>query len=106
MLHIETPGWRVLVFQCRPLVQGELEQQRDKIRKNFLVVRDREHPFTEDLIVDGAGVTDSNLHFCEVFCAGVAIWKELPSLKIGFPSSLSLLETSTWKSLGTAMKSL
>ena len=60
-LRLETPGWRVLVFQGNPLSEDELERQREKIQKGPLVVRDREHPFAEDLIIDEAGVIDPQL---------------------------------------------
>ena len=60
-LRLETPGWRVLDFHGNPLTQEELEHQREKIRKGPLVVRDREHPFAEDLITDEAGVVDPQL---------------------------------------------
>ena len=60
-LRLETPGWRVLDFQGNPLSEDELERQREKIRKGPLVVRDREHPFAEDLIIDEAGVVDPQL---------------------------------------------
>ena len=60
-LRLETPGWRLLDFQGNPLSEDELERQREKIRKGPLVVRDREHPFAEDLIIDEAGVVDPQL---------------------------------------------
>ena len=60
-LRLETPGWRVLDFQGNPLSEDELERQREKIQKGPLVVRDREHPFAEDLISDEAGVVDPQL---------------------------------------------
>ena len=60
-LRLETPEWRVLDFQGNPLTEDELEQQREKIQKCPLVVRDREHPFAEDLISDEAGVIDPQL---------------------------------------------
>ena len=60
-LRLETPGWRVLDFQGNLLTENELERQREKIQKGPLVVRDREHPFTEDLISDKAGVLDPQL---------------------------------------------
>ena len=73
-LRVETPGWRVMVFHGNPLSEDELERQREKIRKVPLVVRDREHPFEEDLITDGAGVVDHQLPVltkvsCLVNCA-------------------------------------
>ena len=60
-LPLETPGWRVLDFHGNPLNEDELERQREKIRQGPLVVRDREHPFAEDLITDEAGVVDPQL---------------------------------------------
>ena len=60
-LRLETSGWRVLDFQGNPLSEDELERQRVKIQKGSLVVRDREHPFAEDLITDEAGVIDPQL---------------------------------------------
>ena len=60
-LRLETPGWRVLDFQGNPLTKDELEWQTEKIQKGPLVVRDREHPFAEDLISDEAGVIDPQL---------------------------------------------
>ena len=60
-LRLETPGWRVLDFQGNPLNEDELGRQREKIQKGSLVVRDREHPFAEDLITGEAGVIDPQL---------------------------------------------
>ena len=60
-LRLETPGWRVLDFQGNPLSEDELERQREKIQKGPLIIRDREHPFAEDLITDEAGVVDPQL---------------------------------------------
>ena len=57
-LRLETPGWRVLDFHGNPLSQDDLERQREKIRTGLLVVRDREHLFAEDLIIDETGVVD------------------------------------------------
>ena len=54
-------GWRVLDFQGNPLAEDELERQKEKIQKGPIVVRDREHPFAEDLISDEAGVVDPQL---------------------------------------------
>ena len=60
-LGLEIPGWRVLDFHGNPLSEDELKRQREKIRTGPLVVRDREHPFAEDLITDKAGVVDPQL---------------------------------------------
>ena len=51
-LRLKTPRWRVLDFHGNPISEDELKRQRAKIRKGPLVVRDREHPFAEDLITD------------------------------------------------------
>ena len=60
-LRLETSGWRVLDFQGNPLTEDELEWPREKIQNGPLVIRDREHPFGEDLISDEAGVIDLQL---------------------------------------------
>ena len=60
-LRLETPGWRVLGFDGKPLTVDELERQREKILRRPLVVRDREYPFREDLIPDASGNTDPQL---------------------------------------------
>ena len=57
-LRLETPGWRVLDFEGNPSSENELERQREKIQKGPFAVRDREHPFAEDLITEEAGVID------------------------------------------------
>ena len=60
-MRLETTGRRVLDFQGNPLSEDELERQRERIQKGSLVVRDREHPFAEDLITDEAVVIDPQL---------------------------------------------
>ena len=60
-LRLETPGWRVLGFDGKPLTKDELERQREKILRAPLVVRDREDPFREDLIPDASGNTEPQL---------------------------------------------
>ena len=40
---------------------AEVERQREKIMRAPLVVRDREYPFSEDVIVDETGEVDPNL---------------------------------------------
>ena len=52
---------RVLDFHGNPLSEDELERQRKTIRNGPFAVRDREHPFAEDLITDESGVVDSQL---------------------------------------------
>ena len=60
-LRLETPGWRVLDFQGNPLSESELERRKEHILRGPLVVRDREYPFAEDLIVDESGALDATL---------------------------------------------
>ena len=59
--RLETPRWRVLDFHGNPISEDELERQREKIRKGPLVLRDREHPFAEDLITGETDVVDPQL---------------------------------------------
>ena len=60
-LRLETPGWRVLGFDGKPLTEEGLERQREKILRAPLVVRDREYTYREDLIPDASGNTDPQL---------------------------------------------
>ena len=60
-LRLETPGWRVLGFDGKPLTEDALERQRAKSLRAPLVVRDRDYPFREDLIPDASGNTDPQL---------------------------------------------
>ena len=60
-LRLETPGWRVLDFEGNPLSESELERRREHILRGPLVVRDREYPFAEDLIIDESGTPDATL---------------------------------------------
>ena len=60
-LRLENPGWRVLDFEGNPLSESELEQREEHILRGPLVVRDREYPFAEELIVDESGAPDATL---------------------------------------------
>ena len=60
-LLLETPGWRVMDFHGNPLGKVELERQRGKIKKGPFVMRDREHAFAEELIIDEVGAVDPQL---------------------------------------------
>ena len=60
-LRLETPRWRVLDFEGNPLTESELERRRESIHRGPLVIRDREYPFAEDLIVDDSGAPDAKL---------------------------------------------
>ena len=60
-LRLETPGWEVLDYEGNVMSPEEVERQREKIMRAPLVVRDREYPFLEDVIVDETGEVDPNL---------------------------------------------
>ena len=60
-LRFDLPGWRVSDFHGNPLNTTELERWKSNFNKSFLVLRDREHPFAEDPVVDGASVADPML---------------------------------------------
>ena len=60
-LRLEKPGWRVLDFEGNPLTDSELELRREFILRGPLVIRNRDHPFAEDLIVDDSGAPDATL---------------------------------------------
>ena len=60
-LRLETPGWEVLDYEGNITSPAEVERQREKIMRAPLVVRDREYPFSEEVIVDETGAVDPNL---------------------------------------------
>ena len=60
-MRLETPGWEVVDYEGNVMSPAEVERQREKIMKAPLVVRDREYPFSEDVIVDETGAVDPNL---------------------------------------------
>ena len=60
-LRLETPGWRVPDFEGNPLSASELERRKEFILRGPLVIRDREYPFAEDLIVDDSVAPDVTL---------------------------------------------
>ena len=60
-LRLETPGWEVLDYEGNIMSPAEVERQRERIMGAPLVVRDREYPFCEDVIVDETGAVDPNL---------------------------------------------
>ena len=60
-LRLETPGWRVLDFEGNPFSESELGWQKEHILRGPLVVRDREDPFADDLIVDESEAPDETL---------------------------------------------
>ena len=60
-LRLEINGWRVLDFEGNPLSKEELQRQRECILRAPLVIRDKEYPFAEDVIVDNSGTPDTML---------------------------------------------
>ena len=56
--RLKTPGWRVLDFEGNPMREEEVDRQREWILRAPHVVRDREYPFSEDLIVESSGSVD------------------------------------------------
>ena len=60
-LMLETPGWEVPDFGGYAMSPAEVERLWEKIVRAPLVVRDREHLFSEDVIVDETGAVDQNL---------------------------------------------
>ena len=60
-LRLETPGWRVLDFEGNVMREEEVARQRERILRGPQVLRDREYPFSEDLIVDSTGSVDASL---------------------------------------------
>ena len=60
-LRLQTPSWEVLDYEKIIMSPAEVERQREKIMRAPLVVRDREYPFLEDVIVDETGAVDPNL---------------------------------------------
>ena len=69
-LRLETPGWRVLDFEGNVMREEEVEHQRERTLKAPQVVRDRENPFSEDLIVDSSGSVDASLALVEALRLG------------------------------------
>ena len=60
-LSLETLGWEVLDYEGNAMSPADVERQREKIMKAPLLVRDREYPFSEDVIVDKTGSVYPNL---------------------------------------------
>ena len=60
-LRLKTAGWHVLDFEDNVLREEEVERQREWILRTTLVVKYREYPFSEDLVVDSSGSVDVSL---------------------------------------------
>ena len=51
----------MLDYEGNSMSPAEVECQREKIMRAALVVRDKEYPFSEDVIVEETGAVDPNL---------------------------------------------
>ena len=60
-LRLETPDWEVLDYEGNAMSPAGVERQREKIMRAPLFVRNREYPFSEDVIVDETGAVGPNL---------------------------------------------
>ena len=60
-LRLETPGWGVLYYEGNAMSPAEVKRQRERMMRVPLVVRDREYPFSENVIVDETGAVEPNL---------------------------------------------
>ena len=60
-LRLETPSWEVLDYEGNVTSPAEVKRQREKIMRAPLAMRDREYPFSEDVIVDQTDAVDPNL---------------------------------------------
>ena len=59
----ELGSWEVLDFEGKTMSPAEKERQREKIMTAPLVLRDREYPFSEDVLVDETGAMEPSLRF-------------------------------------------
>ena len=60
-LRLETPAWEVLGYEGNTRSPAVVERQRQKIMGVPSVVRGREYPFSEDVLVEETGAVDQNL---------------------------------------------
>ena len=60
-LRLETAGWEVLDFEGNAMRPEQVKRQRESIMRAPLVVRDKDYPFSETVIVEDTGAVDTNL---------------------------------------------
>ena len=60
-LRLEMTGWEVWDYGGNAMSPAKVERQREKTTRAPLVVRDREYPFSEDVIIVESGAVDPNL---------------------------------------------
>ena len=61
LLRLGMPGWEVLDYEGNATSPAEMERQPNKKMRSPSVVRNRDYPFSEDVIVDETGAVDPNL---------------------------------------------
>ena len=91
-LRLQTTGQRVFDYEGNAMRKEEVERQREWILRAPQVVRAREYPFSEDLIVDSSGAVDVSL---PVVAKGSAL---MAALRVGGSYELvhQLWSQSTW----------
>ena len=57
-IRLDTPSWEMLDYEGNVMSPAEVERQREKMMRAPLVLRDREYPFSEDVIVDKTGAVN------------------------------------------------
>ena len=60
-LRLETPGWRVLDYEGKPMAEEEVERQRERTLRAPQVALDRDYRFAEGFIAGSAGAVNLNL---------------------------------------------
>ena len=90
---------------------AEVERQRERIMRALLVVRDREYPFSEDVIVDETGAVDPTLGVMAKVSSLIEVLRLGGSYELVYRlfvcprSSLCLPSVSAWMLRGQAMRS-
>ena len=59
-LRLETPGWELLDYEGNAMSSAKVQRQWEQIMRAPLVLRDREYPFSGDVIVGETGAVDTN----------------------------------------------
>ena len=90
-LRLETPVWEVLDYERNAMSPAEIERQRDRIARAPLVVRNRENPFSEDVIVDKTGAVDPNLGIMAKVSSLIEVRRLKGSYELVYQSGRTLL---------------
>ena len=80
-LRLERAGWEMLDYEGNAMSAAEVERQQEKIMRAPLVVRNREYPFSDDVIVDEIGAVDPKLGLWQMFppLLKCCVWAEVMS---------------------------